>query len=331
MRKRIISAKFVLLLTVATALVPLLAGREAAAQTWPTKPVKILVPYAPGGNTDGNARVIAATLSQAFGQQFLVDNRPGANGAIAAELVARAAPDGYTLFMAALPQIAIFPALTKTSYDPVKDFAPISEVSVNPFVIVVNTKLMPVKTLGEFVSYVKARPGQLVYASAGIGSLSQLSMVLFLKAAGLEMQHAAYKGGAPALTDVVAGQVPVYFANLSEALPHVDNPAVKLLAVSSKERAAQLPDVPTVAASGYPGFETITWNGLLGPAQLPKDIINKIATQIQKDIKDPKLIERFHNYGVDPLGAGPDEFARQIKVDIDQWAEAVRISGAKLE
>ncbi|HEX9463256.1 MAG TPA: tripartite tricarboxylate transporter substrate binding protein [Alphaproteobacteria bacterium] len=320
------------LLAVAMVLVFAVAALgPAAAQSWPSRPVRILVPYAAGGNTDGNARVISAILSQAFGQQFVVDNRPGANGAIAAELVARSVPDGYTLFMAALPQIAIFPAMTKTTYDPVNDFAPICEVSVNPFVIVVNTKLMPVSTLAEFVSYIKARPGELVYASAGIGSLSQLSMVLFLKAAGLEMQHANYKGGAPALTDVVAGQVPTYFANLSEALPHADNPTVKLLAVSSKARAAQLPNVPTVSESGYPGFETITWNGLLGPARLPKDIIDKIATQIQKDITDPKLVERFHNYGVDPLGAGPNEFARQIKLDIAQWTEAVRISGAKLE
>jgi len=303
----------------------------ATAETWPARPVKVLVPYAPGGNTDGNARVISAALTQAFGQQFIVDNRPGANGAIAAELVARSAPDGYTLFMAALPQIAIFPALTKTSYDPVNDFTPINEVSVNPFVIVVNTKLMPVKTLAEFVSYIKARPGQLVYASAGIGSLSQLSMVLFLKAAGLEMQHAAYKGGAPALTDVVAGQVPTYFANLSEALPHAQSDTVKLLAVSSKKRVSQLPDVPTVAESGYANFETITWNGLLGPAHLPKEITDKISAQIQKDIKDPKLIERFTAYGVDAVGAGPDAFAKQIKADIAQWAEAVRISGAKLE
>lgn len=180
-----------------------------AAQTWPTKPVKIIVPYAAGGNTDGNARVIAVTLTQAFGQQFVVEDRPGANGAIAAELVARAAPDGYTLFMAALPQIAIFPAMTKTNYDPVKDFAPISEVSTNPFAIVVSTKLMPVQTLAEFVAYVKARPGQLTFASAGVGSLSHLSMVLFLKAAGLDMSHAAYKGGAPALTDVVGPNPPL--------------------------------------------------------------------------------------------------------------------------
>jgi len=313
------------------ALAATLFGTAARSETWPARPVKILVPYAPGGNTDGNARVISAALTQAFGQQFLVDNRPGANGAIAAELVARSAPDGYTLFMAALPQIAIFPALTKTSYDPVNDFTPINEVSVNPFVIVVNSKLMPVKSLAEFVSYIKARPGQLVYASAGIGSLSQLSMVLFLKAAGLEMQHAAYKGGAPALTDVVAGQVPTYFANLSEALPHSQSDTVKLLAVSSKKRVAQLPNVPTVAESGYPNFETITWNGLLGPARLPKEIVDKISAQVQKDIKDPKLIERFASYGVDPVGAGPDAFAKQIKADIAQWAEAVKISGAKLE
>lgn len=309
----------------------LIGSGPAAAQAWPTKPVKILVPYAPGGNTDGNARVIATTLTQAFGQQFVVDDRPGANGAIAAELVARAAPDGYTLFMAALPQIAIFPAMTKTAYDPVADFAPISEVSTNPFAIVVSAKLMPAKTLAEFVAYVKERPGQLAYSSAGIGSLSHLSMVLFLKAAGLEMSHVAYKGGAPALTDVVAGQVPAYFANLSEALPHAESDAVRILAVSSPQRAPQLPKVPTVADSGYPGFETLTWNGLLAPARTPRPIIDQIAAEIAKAVKDPKLIERFASYGVDPLGSGPDEFARQIKADIAQWTEAVRISGAKLE
>ncbi len=303
----------------------------ADAQSWPVRPVKIIVPYPPGGNTDVNARVIGAALGQALGQQFIIDNRPGANGAIAAELAARAAPDGYTLFMAALPQIAIFPAMTKTSYDPVKDFTPISEVATNPFVIVTSTKLMPAKSLPEFVAYVKANQGKLAYASAGIGSLSQLSMILFLKRAGLEMTHVAYKGGAPAITDVVAGQVPVYFANISEAVPHAKDPAVRLLAVSSAKRTAAEPDLPTVAESGYPGFETVTWNGLLGPAHLPQPIVDKLSAEVARQVKDPEVIKRFAALGVDPLGNTPAEFAKQIKIDIAQWAEAVKASGAKVE
>lgn len=309
----------------------IVAASPAGAQTWPTRPVKIFVPYAAGGNTDGNARLIAVALTKSLGQQFLVENRPGANGAIAAELVARAAPDGYTLFMSALPQIAIFPVMTKVGYDPIKDFAPVSNVSTNPFVIVVNTKLIPANSLADFVNYVKARPGQLTYASAGIGSLSQLSMVLFLKNAGLEMQHAPYKGGAPAITDVIAAQVPVYFANLSEALPHTKTDSVKLLAVSSLQRVPQLPDVPTVAEAGYKGFETLTWNGLLAPAKTPKPIIDKLAGEIQRAVKDPTMRERLNAYGVNPLGNSPEEFAAEIKSDVAKWTEAVRISGAKME
>lgn len=325
MRRRL---SVLVLLCVAAALA---AAAPAAAQNWPTRTAKILVPYAAGGNTDGNARLIAAALSQSLGQQFIVENRPGANGAIASELVARATPDGYTLLMSALPQMAIFPAMTKVGYDPIKDFTPISAVSTNPFVIVVNTKLIPANTLADFVNYVKARPGQVTYASAGIGSLSHLSMVLFLKAAGLEMQHAPYKGGAPAVTDVIAGQIPVYFANLSEALPHTKTDSVKLLAVSTLQRVPQLPKVPSVAESGYPGFETLTWNGLLAPAKTPKPIVDKLAAEIQRAVKDPTMRERLDAYGVNPLGNSPQEFADEIKSDVAKWAEAVRISGAKME
>jgi tripartite-type tricarboxylate transporter receptor subunit TctC len=300
------------------------------AQNWPQRPVKIIVPFAPGGNTDGNARLIAQPLSIAFKEQFVVENRPGANGVIAAEYVARAAPDGYTLFMASSPQIAIFPSLTKVPYDPVKDFAPISNIATSPFVLTVH-KSMPAKSLKEFVDYVKARPGQLPYGSAGTGSLTHLSGALFLARAGLEMNHVVYKGGGPAMADLIAGQIPMYFANISEAAPHAEVGEIRLLGVSSLERWKRLPNVPTVAESGYPGFQTVTWNGLMAPAQTPPAIIARLAEECIRAMRDPALRERFASYGVEPLGTTSEQFARQIAIDIPAWAEAIKISGAKIE
>jgi tripartite-type tricarboxylate transporter receptor subunit TctC len=302
----------------------------AQAQTWPQKPVRIIVPFAPGGNTDGIARVIAHRLGETLAQQFVVENRPGANGSLAGETVARAAGDGYTLFMAALPQIAILPALTKAPYDPVKDFAPISNVGTNPFVLTVNPSF-PAKTLPEFVDYVRSQPGKLSYGSGGVGSLAHLTMVLFLRAAKLDMTHVPYKGGGPAMADVVAGHLPLTFGNLSEALPHAKNGTVRLIAVTSEKRIKQLPDVPTVAESGYPGFRTVTWNGLMAPAATPKEIVDKLAHEVALAVKDPAVAQRLVDYGVDPLGEGPDAFAATIAEDIRLWAEAVRIAGATLQ
>ncbi len=213
---------------------------------WPQRSVVIIVPFAAGGNTDSIARITGQRLGEEFGQQFVVENRGGAGGAIAAEAVARARPDGYTLFMAALPQIAILPAMRKTPYDPVKDFEPISIIATNPFVLVVN-KDFPAKTLAEFVSYVRARPNALSYSSAGVGSLNHLSMALFLKDAGLQMIHVPYKGNAPALADVIAGHIPAMFSNLSDALPQAAAGTIRFLAVSSPQRMPQVPDVPTVS------------------------------------------------------------------------------------
>ncbi len=316
---------------VATAILPVLARSTAAqAQAWPQKPAKILVPFAPGGNTDGIARVIGQRLSERLGEQFIVENRPGANGALAAEAVARAAPDGYTLFMAALPQIAIFPAMTKVSYDPVKDFSPISNVGSNPFAQIVNPKF-PAKTLKELVDYVRAQPSKIPYASGGTGSLSHLSMVLLLKQANLDMTHVPYKGGGPAVTDVIAGHVQIYFANLSEALPQAKAGQVRVIAVSSEQRIAQLPDVPTVAESGYPNFRTLTWNGLLAPAGTPADIINRIAAEVGTAVKDPAMKERFVAYGVDAVGDTPEHFAATIKADVAMWSEAIKLAGVTLQ
>ena len=302
------------------------SAAPALSQDWPQRPVTIIVPFAAGGNTDGIARIIAQRLGDALGKPFVVESRPGANGAIAASAVAHAPADGYTLFMAALPQIAIGPAMTKVSYDPVRDFAPISNVAVNAFVLAVHRD-MPAKTVAEFVAYVQARPGKLAYASSGPGSLAHLSMALFLKMAGLDMIHVSYKGNAPALADVLAGHVPAMFTNLSDALPHANSGTIRLLGVSSDQRVAQLPDVPTVAESGFPRFKTLTWNGLMAPAGTPKVIITRVADEVRRAVKDPALIERLATYGVDPLGSTPEEFAATIAADIPLWAEAVKIAG----
>jgi tripartite-type tricarboxylate transporter receptor subunit TctC len=297
-------------------------------QAWPRKPVTIIVPFAAGGNTDGIARITAQYLAEALGQQFVVDNRAGAGGAIAAEAVAHAAPDGYTLFMAALPQIAIVPAMSKTRYDPVKDFAPISIIGTNPFVLAVNQNF-PAKTLAEFVAYVRANQDKLSYASAGIGSLNHLSMALFLKLADLKMTHVSYRGNAPALSDVVAGHVPAIFTNLSDGLPQAKAGNIRFLAVSGDKRVAQFPELPTVSESGYPTFKTLTWNGLMAPAGTPKEIVDRIATEVARAVKDPKFVERLVSYGVDPLGNSPEEFAATIASDIPLWADAVTVAGVK--
>jgi tripartite-type tricarboxylate transporter receptor subunit TctC len=298
----------------------------AFAQSWPQRPVTVLVPFAAGGNTDGIARMAAQRLSEALGQQFVVENRPGAGGAIAADVAAKAAPDGYTLFVGALPVMAIVPAMQKVRYDPQKDFAPISNIATNPFVLVVN-KDFAANTLPEFIAQVRAHPNELSYGSAGIGSLNHLSMALFLHAAGLQMIHVGYKGNAPALADIVAGHIPAMFSNLSDALPQISGGTVRALAVSGAKRAPQLPDVPTVAESGYPRFKTLTWNGLLAPADTPKEIVDRVAAEIARAVKDPKFAEQLARYGVDPLGNTPDEFKRTIASDVTFWAEAVGAAG----
>jgi len=302
----------------------------ALAQAWPQRPVTVIVPFAAGGNTDGIARMTAQRLGAAFGKPFIVENRPGASGAIAAELSKRAAPDGYTLFVAALPVMAIVPAMSKVRYDPQKDFAPISNIATNSFALVVN-KDIPVKTLPEFVDYVRAHNGELSYGSAGIGSLNHLSMVLFLKRAGLEMVHVSYKGNAPALTDVMAGHVMAMFSNLSDALAQANGGTVRMLAISSEARSPLAPNVPTVSESGYPNFNVLTWNGLMAPAGTPQDIIDKVAREVGAAVKDPKFASQLADYGVDPLGNTPAEYKAMLAKDIPVWTEALDAAGVKQE
>jgi tripartite-type tricarboxylate transporter receptor subunit TctC len=298
----------------------------ALAQDWPQRPVTIIVPFAAGGNTDGIARITAQRLTETLGGQFVVENRPGAGGALAAETVAKSPPDGYTLLIAALPVMAIVPAINKVRYDAQKNFTPITNIATNPFVLVVN-KDVPVKTLKEFIAYVKARDGQLTYGSAGIGSLNHLSMALFLKKAGIEMTHVPYKGNAPALSDVVAGHVPAMFSNFSDALPQANAGHVRMLALSSKERSPLAKDLPTVAESGFPDFNILTWNGLMAPSDTPKPIVDKIAGVVAAAIKDPKFSARLSEFGVDPLGSSPEEYRTMLAKDVATWADVVNIAG----
>jgi tripartite-type tricarboxylate transporter receptor subunit TctC len=295
---------------------------------WPDRPVTILVPFAAGGNTDGIARMIAQKLTTALGQQFIVENKGGAGGGLAAEIVARAKPDGYTMFVTAVSVLTIVPKMMKTKFDPVKDFAPISNIATNPFVLVVN-KDLPVKSVQEFVAYAKAQKQPLSYASAGQGSLSHLAMVLFLKQTGLDLVHVPYKGNAPALEDVVGGHVPAMFSNLSDTLPQVSAGNVRAIAVSGSKRSVQLKDVPTVAESGYPTYEALTWNGLVAPAGTPKDIVDKVAKVVEESVKDPAFAKRLADYGVDPLGNTPEEFRKMIDGDIAKWATALDAAGIK--
>jgi tripartite-type tricarboxylate transporter receptor subunit TctC len=326
--RRILTA--ITTIAVITAVGAALHGRaaQAQAQLWPQRPVRIIVPYAAGGNSDGMARMVAQRLGDAFGQTFVVENRLGANGAIATEAVARSAADGYTLLWAVTPPVAINPALTKVNYDPIKDFAPISAVAVNAFVLAVN-KSFPPKTVAEFIAYVRAQPNKLSYSESGVGSLTHLTMALFLKRAGLQMTNVSYRGNAPALTDVVAGHLPAMFSSIADAIPQAAAGSIRLLAVSSKERAPQLPDIPTVAESGFPGFNVLTWNGLMAPAGTPKDVVDKIATEIGHSVKDPQFAARLDQYGVDPLGNTPAEFRAMVAADTALWAETVQSLGLK--
>jgi tripartite-type tricarboxylate transporter receptor subunit TctC len=329
MRWRKISAAIAAVAVIATVGAALdRRGAHGQAELWPQRPVRIIGPYAAGGNSDGMARLAAQRLGEAFGQTFVVENRVGANGAIATEAVARSPADGYTLLWAATPPLTINPALTKVNYDPIKDFAPISAVAVNAFVLVVN-KDFPPKTVAEFIAYVRAQPNKLAYAEGSAGSLTHLTMALFLKRAGLQMSNVSYRGNAPALTDVVAGHLPTMFSNISDAMPQAAAGSVRLLAVSSKECAPQLPDVPTVAESGFPDFNVLTWNGLMAPAGTPRDIVDKIAAEIGRAVKDRQFAARLEQYGADPLGNTPAEFSAMVAADTALWANTIQSLGLK--
>jgi len=305
---------------------PLALGQSA----YPTKPVRLVVPFPACGTTDIIARATAQKLSEAWGQQVIVDNRPGAGGNIGSELVAKSAPDGYTLLMGTVGTHAINPSLyAKMPYDHVKDFAPVILVAGVPNVLVVNPEL-PVKSVPELIAYAKANPGKLNFASSGSGTSIHLSGELFKAMTGVQMTHVPYKGSAPALTDLVGGQVQLMFDNLPSSLAFIKAGKLRALAVTSTTRAAALPDVPTVA-DFVPGFEASSWFGVLAPAGTPPAVIAKVNGEVAKWLATPEAKEKLTAQGANVAGGSPQDFAKHIQAETAKWAKVVKESGAKVD
>lgn len=302
----------------------------AFCQTWPEHPVKVIVAFAAGGNSDSIARIVCQRLGKALGQSFFIENRGGNGGALGAEAAARAAPDGYTLFMAVSSPMAVTPAMMRVRYDPIRDFVAISNVGSNSLVLTVNSEL-PVRSIAEFIAYVGARPGKITFGSGGVGTINHLSMTLFAKRAGLDMIHVPYRGGGPAMIDLISGQIDSMFANASDVLKQADTGTVRTLAISSRKRAAEAPSIPTVSESGFEGFNTEVWNGLVAPAGTPAEIVKRIAAEVARAAKDPEFVEQLSNIGVTAVGDTPEEFASTIKQDVALWAEAVKIAGLQAQ
>lgn len=307
-----------------------------AQANWPTRPVRIVVPFAPGGTTDLLARALAPELSRAFGQPFTVDNRAGAGGNIGSELVAKADKDGYTLLMGTVGTHSINKSLYKSlAYDPQKDFAPITLVAGVPNVMVMNTekaRSLNIQNVVDFIRYAKANPGKLNMASSGNGTSIHLAGELFKNQTGIFMTHIPYRGSGPALADMLAGTMDVMFDNLPSAMPHIKSGRLTAFAVTSGERSAALPDVPTVAEAGkLKGFEASSWFGLLAPAGTSPDVINRVQQEVAKALKLPAVNERLLSQGAIPSGNTPQEFARLIDSEITKWAGVVKASGAKVD
>jgi len=302
-----------------------------APAAYPTKPIRLVVPFPPGGATDILAREVAKHLTDAWGQSVVVDNRPGAGGNIGSELVARSAPDGYTLEMGTVGTHAINASLySKMPYDHVKDFVPVILVAGVPNVLEVNPSV-PVNSVQELIAYAKANPGKLNFASSGSGTSIHLSGELFKVMAGVQMTHVPYKGSAPALSDLLGGQVQLMFDNLPPSLPQIKAGKLRALAVTSSTRAPALPDVPTVAEAGLPGFEASSWFGVLAPAGTPPAIVAKLNAEIAKWLTTPEAKEKLANVGANIASGTPEDFARHIQAETAKWAKVVKESGAKVD
>ena len=307
------------------------AATPVIAQQYPAKAVRMIVGFPAGGTSDIMARLTGQKLSEAWGQTFIIDNRPGAGGNIGTELVAKSAPDGYTLLVSPGSTLTSNPAVySKVPFDTVRDFAPVTIIASVPNALVVHPSV-PVNNVKELIALAKSRPGQLAYASTGAGQSTHLSAELLKLSAGINMIHVPYKGSAPALTDIVAGQVSVMFDNLPSCLPFIKSGRLKPLAVSSTSRSRALPDLPTVAESGVPGFDVTVWFAVLAPAATPRDIVNRLNGEIIKAIKTPDMRERLAQQGAEPVGNTSDEFAAVIKRDLAKWAKVVKDAGIKLD
>ena len=309
----------------------LLTTLPAQAQDYPTKPVRVLIGFPPGQATDVLGRAVAQKLQEAWGQQFVVDNKPGASGTIATQLALQAPADGYTLLVSSSGVLAVNPWLmTKLPYDPVKDLMPVAGVAVVPLVMVAHPQFAA-SNVKDLVAAAKAKPGQINYASSGIGITNHLVMAMFLSAAGIDMTHVPYKGGPPALTDLMGGQVQVMFETSVAALPFVKQGRLKALAVSSAERVAAAPEIPTVAEQGFPGFSGVPWIAFMAPSGTPPAIVGKLNTEINRILQTPAMRDQFTAAGVQPMVMTPPQLGDFIKSEIAKWGSAVKASGAKAE
>lgn len=319
-------------LCIATALCFAATALPASAQAdYPNKPVRMLIGFPPGQATDTLGRAVAQKLSQQLGQQFVVENKPGAAGIIATQSAMSSPPDGYTLLISSSGPLAVNPGLySKLPYDPIKDFTPVAGIAIVPLVLVTNPSF-PVTSLKELVATAKAKPKTVNYASGGSGVTNHLVMEMFRGAAGVDMTHIPYKGGPPALTDLIGGQVNVMFETSVAALPFVKQGKLRALAVSSSKRIAAAPDLPTVAELGYPGFSGVPWVAIMAPANTPAPIVAKLNAEVNKALNSKDIREQFVAQGVEPMQMSPDELGGFIKTELAKWTKAVKDSGAKVE
>ncbi len=306
-------------------------GSIALAQTYPSKPIRIVVPFPPGGPADILARIIGQNLAESWGQQAVIDNRAGAGGNIGSDMVAKALPDGYTLLMGFVGTHAINASLYSTMpYDNVKDFEPVSLVAMVTIILVVHPSI-PANSVKELIVLARSRPGQLTFGSPGNGTPQHLAGELFNTMAGVKMVHIPYKGAVPALTDLLGGRVSLIFSSMPPALPHVKAGKLRALAVTSARRSSAAPDVPTIAESGLPGYEVINWYGILVPAGTPKEIVARLNAEILRILNVPDVKERLAAQGAETFSSTPQEFAAYIRKETQKWAKVVKYSGARLD
>ena len=317
---------------IAVAALTLAAGAVLAAEpAYPTKPVRFIVPFAPGGSTDTLARTISIKLTDSLGQQVVVDNRPGANGNIGMEIVARANPDGYTVVLGYIANLGTGPSLyRKLPYDPVKDYAPVTQLASAPNIVVLHPAV-PAKNFREFVAYAKANPDKVSYASAGVGSIGHLSGVLIDQSAGTRMVHVPYKGSGQAVNDILGGHVQMMISGMSSVIQHVKAGRLRAVGMTSRERSPAAPDVPTIAEQGFPGFEGTAWYGVLAPAGTPPAVVNRLNADIVKALRQPDVRERLGGVGFDIVGGTPEAFGAYIKDEIAKWAKVVKAAGIQPE
>ena len=300
----------------------------ALAQSYPSKPIRLVVATAAGGGSDFVGRLMGAKLSEALGQQVIVENRAGAGSTLGYEFVIRSAPDGYTLAVIT-PSYAINPSLYPLKFDAASDYTPIVPIARGPYVVVVHPSL-PVKSIRELIALAKARPGQITYGSSGQGAIVHLTTELFLYMAGVQMTHVPYKGGGLALTDVIAGQIQVVFATSQTGLAQAKAGRVRALAVTTPQRIAAEPDLPTIAEAGVPGYEVTNWHGLIGPKSIPRAVVDRLNGEMNKILKAKEMEERLQGDGVSPSGGTPEQLAEQIRKEIEQWRQVVTRAGVKI-